>query len=372
MKIAILSPFFPYRGGIAQFSLSLYKTLLKEHEVKVFSFSRLYPCLFFPGVTQYVEENKIISIQSERLLDSVNPYSYWKTAKGIENFNPRILIVAYWTSFFNLPYGYIAWYLKNKVKIIFLLHNAFDHEYIFFSKFITRWVFNQCNNFIVMSEVVKKDLLTMNRHASYCLSPHPVYDHFGQKIEQSIARKILNFSQKKRILLFFGLIRDYKGLDLLIDAFSLLSKSYQLVIAGEPYGSFKKYQKKIDTCCIKNRIKVLNKYINNKEVQLLFSATDILVLPYKSASQSGVISIAYNFEVPIVATNVGGLIETIEKFNTGVICKAEVVSLACGIEKIFTIGIKNFLINIQNAKKNLSWEEFVKKIITFTSKSLNC
>lgn len=372
MKIAILSPFYPYRGGISQFSSFLSQELKKEHKVKLFSFYCLYPKLFFPGQTQYVRsEDKTISIYSEKLLNSINPFSYWRTAKSIEKFQPNILIFAYWISFLAISYGYIANYLKNKTKIIFLLHNIISHNPIFFDKFINRWLFKQCNNFIVMSDIVKKELLTLRPHASYCLSPHPIYNHFGGKIEQNIAQKILNLHSNKKTLLFFGLIRNYKGLDLLIDALSLLDASYQLIIAGEPYNSFEKYQQQIKISPARERIQVLNKYIDDKEVSVLFSAADILVLPYKSATQSGVIPIAYHFEIPVVATDVGGLKETIEKFNTGVICKAQANSLAWGINKIFTVGITKFINPIRKAKKDLSWEIFAKKIIKFAANDLS-
>jgi len=367
MKIAILSPFYPYRGGIAQFSALLYKTLEKEHIVKAFSFSRLYPNLLFPGRTQYVRtEDKTIFIPSERLLDSINPFSYRKVSKSIEKFQPNILVIAYWTPFFALSYRYIAKYLKNRTKIIFLLHNAISHESKFFDKSLTSWVFNQSDGFIVMSEVVKNDLLTLKPQALYCLFPHPIYTHFGEKIKQNTAQKALNLLPNKKTLLFFGLIRSYKGLDLLIDALSLLDESYQLIIAGESYTSFEKYQQQINTSYARNRIYLLNRYIDDKEVSLLFSATDILVLPYKSATQSGVISIAYHFETPIVATNVGSLKETIEKSNTGIICQPQATDLACGIEKIFAVGTEKFTVPIKKAKKSLSWNMFAENLIKFS------
>lgn len=369
MKIAILSPFHPYRGGIAQFSTLLYKALEKEHRVKAFSFSRLYPKLFFPGQTQYVRmEDKTIFVSSERLLDSINPFSYWKIAQSIEKFQPDILVIAYWISFLALPYRYITKYLKNKTKIIFLLHNAISHEPKFFDKSLTSWALNQCDGFIVMSEVVKNDLLILKPNALYCLSPHPVYNHFGEKIKQDIARKTLNLLPNKKTLLFFGLIRNYKGLDLLIDALALLDESYQLIIAGESYNSFEKYQRQISASYARNRIQILNRYIDDKEVSLLFSATDILVLPYKSATQSGIVSIAYHFEIPIVATNVGSLKETIEKSNTGIICQPQATDLARGIEKIFSVGTKNFILHIKKEKKSLSWEIFAENLVKFATK----
>jgi glycosyltransferase involved in cell wall biosynthesis len=364
MKIAILSPFYPYRGGIAQFSAMLYRVLEKEHEVKVFSFSRLYPEFLFPGKTQYVtDQNPTDFLPSLRILDSINPLSYRKTVKAIEKFHPDILIIAYWTSFLGPAYGHIAQRLKTKTKIISLLHNAVPHEPRFFDKTFAQLLFNRSYAFMVMSETVKNDLLALKPDAHYGLMPHPLYDHFGKKINRKEALQSLDLNVEKKTLLFFGLIRDYKGLDLLIEALSLLDESYQLVIAGESYGSFDKYQKQIDSSPAKNRIKVLNQYIENKTVPLLFSAADLLVLPYKSATQSGVIPVAYHFDTPIVATEVGDLKATIGDTGTGIACTASARSLADGIQMIFTIGKERFIDRIQEEKKRLSWDNFAKTLL---------
>jgi glycosyltransferase involved in cell wall biosynthesis len=364
MKIAILSPFYPYRGGIAQFSARLYQTLEIEHDVKAFTFSRLYPDFLFPGKTQYLkDEDETSAIPADRVLDSINPFSYRKAVKAIREFQPDLLVIVYWMSFFAPAYAYIARQLKRKIKIISLIHNAIPHEPHFFDKPFARLFFNQCAGFMVMSEIVKRDLLALKPGAAICLHPHPLYNHFGEKTEQFQARKTLNLDLNRKTLLFFGLIRDYKGLDLLFDALSLLNESYQLLVAGESYGSFEKYQKQIDASPAQNRIKVLNKYIDDKEVSVLFSAADVLVLPYKSATQSGVVPIAYHFEIPVVATDVGGLKETIEKAQTGIICLPNAEHLAAAIEKIFTQGRGYFITHIRKEKKKLSWETFAKALI---------
>jgi glycosyltransferase involved in cell wall biosynthesis len=364
MKIAILSPFYPYRGGIAQFSAMLYKTLEKEQEVKAFSFSRLYPDFLFPGKTQYVEkEDNAISIPTERILDSTHLFSYQKTVRAIEQFQPDVLIIAYWMSFFAPAYAYIAGKLRKKTKIISLLHNAIPHEPRFFDKFLAKCLFNRSHGFMLMSEVVKNDLLSLKPGAKYCLKPHPMYNHFGEKMASIEARKKMGLDIHKKTLLFFGLIRDYKGLDLLIAAMSLLDDSYQLLIAGESYGSFDKYQIQIDHSPAKNRIKTLNHYMDDKEVPVLFSAADVLVLPYKSATQSGVVPIAYHFEVPVLATDVGGLRDTIE--GAGVVCQPEAASLAGGVKELFSIGKGKFIANIRKGKKALTWESFAQTLVEF-------
>jgi glycosyltransferase involved in cell wall biosynthesis len=367
MRLAILSPFYPFRGGIAQFSTSLSQALAAEkHIVKAFSFTRLYPGFLFPGKTQFVEDGKAaVSIPSERILDSINPFSYEKTAKAIERYRPDVLVIAYWMSFFAPAYGHIAHRLRGKTRIIALVHNAIPHEPKFYDKPLSKLFFNQVDGFMVLSESVKKDLLSLYPRAKYGLQAHPLYNHFGEKQNRKKACEILNLHPEKKTLLFFGLIRDYKGLDLLLQAISSLDDSYQLVVAGESYGDFEKYRKIIDASPAKDRIQVRNEYIADDEVPLFFSAADALVLPYKSATQSGVIPVAYHFEVPVIATGVGSLKDTIEAAGTGIICCPQAENIAEGIQKLFAEGTERFIANIRIEKQKLSWEVFAKGLVDF-------
>ena len=364
MSIAILSPFYPYRGGIAQFSARLYDALKVNHEVKAFSFSRLYPSVLFPGKTQFVEhKHEATSLPAERVLDSVQPFSYHETVRAIEKFQPDVLVIAYWMSFFAPAYAYVAKRLKKKIKVIGLLHNALPHEPHFFDQPLARLFFNQCDAFVVMSDVVKRDLLALKPDATVCQTPHPLYDHFGDRISTESSRQQLGVCHDKKTLLFFGLIRDYKGLDLLIDAMNVLDDSTKLIIAGESYGSFDKYQKQIDQSRANERIKVINCYIDDLDIPIIFSAADLLVLPYKSATQSGVLPIAYHFEVPVVATDVGGLTAAIATTGTGIVCRPTAQSLADGIQEFFHSDRCHFIEAIRQEKKALSWEHFAELLI---------
>jgi glycosyltransferase involved in cell wall biosynthesis len=372
MRVAILSPFYPFRGGIAQFSLSLYQALAEEHTVKAFSFTRLYPGWLFPGKTQFVEDGKAaVSAPSERILDSINPFSYEKTAKAIEKYQPDVLVIAYWMSFFAPAYGHIAHRLRGKTRIIALVHNAIPHEPKCYDKPLSKLFFSQVDGCMVLSESVKKDLLSLYPRVKCCLQAHPLYNHFGVKQNRTKACEALNLHPDKKTLLFFGLIRDYKGLDLLLQAMSLIDDSYQLVIAGESYGDFGKYRKIIDASPAKDRIQVRNEYIADDEVPVLFSVADALVLPYKSATQSGVIPVAYHFEVPIIATDVGSLKDTIETAGTGIIRRPQAESIAEGIKKLFAEGTGKYIANIQIEKQKLSWEVFVKGLVDITKKIEN-
>jgi glycosyltransferase involved in cell wall biosynthesis len=367
MRFAILSPFYPYRGGIAQFSMSLYQVLTKEHTVKVFSFSRLYPGFLFPGKTQFVEKRlQAIPAPSERILDSINPFSYEKTAKAIEEYQPDVLVIAYWMPFLAPAYGHIAHKLRGKTHIIALVHNAISHETKFYDKPLSKLFFDQVDGFMVLSEFVKKDLQTLYPNAKYCLQAHPLYNHFGEKQDKKTACKTLNLNPDKKTLLFFGMIRDYKGLDWLLQAMSFLDNSYQLVVAGESYDDFEKYQQIIDVSLAKDRIRVFNQYIDDEDVPILFSAADAIVLPYKSATQSGVIPVAYHFEVPIVATDVGSLKDTVETAGTGIICLPQIESIAEGIQKLFSEGTEKFIANIRIEKQKLSWKVFADALVNFS------
>ncbi|MCC8144956.1 MAG: glycosyltransferase [Bacteroidales bacterium] len=368
MRIAFLSSFYPFRGGIAQFNALLYKALEEQgHSVNAFTFTCQYPSFLFPGKTQYVtREDKAIRIESEPVLNSINPFSYETTAKKILQWKPDVVIFRYWMSFFAPAFGHVANRLRRKgIKIISIVDNALPHEPRFFDKPFARLFFNQVDGFIAMSDIVEKDLLSLKPDANYIFKPHPLYNHFGEKLPVIESREKLSIDPVKKTLLFFGLIRDYKGLDILLDAMDLLDDSYQLIIAGEPYGSFEKYQKQIDNSPAKERIKTLSRYIDDSEVPLLFSAADLLVLPYKSATQSGVIPVAYHFEIPTVATDVGGLRQTLEVPETGVIRTPDANAIVSGIEEVFQKGTDKYIANIRQEKKTLSWENFAKALTDF-------
>jgi len=373
MKIAMLSTFYPFRGGIAQFNASLYEELQKEHEVKAFTFKRQYPDILFPGETQYVTEtDKAIMVPSIEVLDTINPFSYYKTARLINEFEPDLLVMKYWMSFFGPSLGTVAKKMRPKTKVITILDNVLPHERKIIDKPFTNYFLKHNDGFIAMSESVKKDLLSVSKTPpKVMLAEHPDYDHFGAIISKTQAQKILGLDPSKKTLLFFGFIREYKGLDLLIKAFDLLDDSYQLVIAGECYGSFDGYQKLIDQSTRKNDIIVYTKYINDTEVYAYFCGADVCILPYKSATQSGITSISHHFNRPIIATNVGGLQETIHHEQNGLIVdEISENAIANTIRYYFDNHLQTaFESNLEKSKEDKSWANFAKKLVEF-SKSL--
>ncbi|MDR1341707.1 MAG: glycosyltransferase [Prevotellaceae bacterium] len=369
MKIAYLSTFYPYRGGIAQFNASLLHAFGQQAEAKAYTFTRQYPALLFPGKTQYVTPNdNATPIDAMRVLDTINPLSYRVAAQKIAAFAPDVLVMKYWMSFLAPSLGYVAGCLKKQAKVITVLDNAIPHEQRFFDKAFTQYFFNRNSGFVVMSNAVQRDLLSLKPNAKFIYKPHPLYDHFGQAIPKVEARKKLGLHPDKKTLLFFGLIRDYKGLDLLIEAFGALPPGYQLLIAGEPYGSFEKYRAQIAALPNAQDVHTEARYISDAEVPLFFSAADACVLPYRSATQSGITSIAYHFNLPMIATDVGGLKEIIADNETGIIvAQPNAGEIREGVKRFFGQGnAERYAANIGALKHNLSWTSFAQAIVDFS------
>lgn len=369
MRIAILSCFYPFRGGIAQFNANLYLELGKSSIVKAFNFSRQYPDILFPGKTQYVTpEYEAVPVESEAVLDTANPLTWISTARKIREWKPDILIMRYWMSWFAPSLGYVARHVGENCKVVAILDNVVPHEPRFFDTPFTKYFLKGCDGFVTMCDAVSSDLLRLSPHARHIVRNHPLYSHFGEKLPRLAAEEKLGLEHGRKNILFFGLIRHYKGLDILLEAFSGLGEDYQLIIAGEPYGSFEPYQKIIDRIPGRERIHLFPNYIKDSEVKDYFSAADLTVLPYRSATQSGISSVSYHFEVPMIVTAVGGLKETIGDTGTGIV--AADVSAECireEIENYFSnpaIG-ESCKSHIREEKKRLSWENFSRDLLSF-------
>ena len=375
MKIAILSCFYPYRGGISQFNACIYGELSKSHTVKAFNFKRQYPSFLFPGRTQYVtEEDNAVPVESEALLDTANPFSYHHTAKKIREWGPDLLLLRYWNSYFAPSLGYVARHMDKKCRVISILDNVIPHERHFYDKMLTRYFLRRQSGYIVLCDAVRDDLLSFMPEARYLNTPHPLYSHFGEKRDRLESETELKIPHGKKNLLFFGLIREYKGLDILIEAFSGLDKSYNLIIAGEPYGSFTRYREMIDRSGCQERIFTFLNYIKDSEVKNYFSVADVTVLPYRSATQSGISSISYHFEVPMIVTDVGGMKETIGDKGTGILaddCTPE--SIRKSIRLYFSDpGIpEKCKAEIRKEKERLSWENFCRQLLAFSAQLKN-
>ena len=369
MKIAILSCFYPYRGGISQFNASIFQELGKFNDVRAFNFKRQYPALLFPGKTQYVAENDTaVPVESTALLDTANPFSYIKTAAAIREWEPDLLIIRYWMPYFGPSLGYVSRHAGKGCKVVQILDNVIPHERRCLDRLLTKYFLSGGDGFVTMCREVAEDLKTFRPEAKNIILPHPIYTHFGDKLDKADAGRRLGIDTNCKILLFFGLIRQYKGLDILLEAFKSLPGDYRLIVAGEPYGSFEPYRKIIDESGCGDRIHLFLKYIEDYEVKLYFSVADLVVLPYRSATQSGISSIACHFEVPMVVTEVGGLKETVGDKGTGLLASdASPEAVRAEITKYFeSEKIRTSCIeSIKKEKERLSWHTFCEKLLGF-------
>ena len=368
MKITILSTTYPFRGGIAHFNGLLYKELSKRNEVDVITFSRQYPSLLFPGKSQVEEGDSLEKIPSQQLLDSINPLNWIKVGLKIKKSSPDLLIFKYWMPFFAPCFGTITKIVKrnNQTKVLVICDNVIPHERKPGDRIFTKYFFNSADYFILLSEKVKDDLLKLKPDAKNKIIPHPIYSNFGSAVSKLEAKQKLNLSDEK-IILFFGFIRDYKGLDVLFQAMSELKNkiAVKLIIAGEFYTDKEKYIRLIETLKIKENIHLFTDFIPTSEVKYYFSACDAVILPYKDATQSGIVQIAMNFKKPVIASNVGGLGEVVHHNKTGFIVDKANPSLLANAILEFYDGKKEkeFVENIENEISKYSWEKFVKNMM---------
>ncbi len=369
MKISYLSTFYPFRGGIAQFNAALYREFEKKHNIKAFTFKRQYPDILFPGKSQMVsEDDKADSIPSLRILDTVNPFTYISSASAIKKYKPGLMLTKYWMPFFAPSLGWVCGSLKkNGTVCISILDNVIPHEKRPGDIAMTKYFLNRNNGFVVMSSQVKNDLLKLKPDSEYIECVHPLYSHFGEKISRDSARRELGIPPNKKALLFFGFIRSYKGLDILVETLGKMPDEYVLIIAGEIYGDFKDYEDQINRLQLQNRVYLHVRYIGDSEVPVFFSAADACILPYKSATQSGITGISYHFDLPVIATDVGGLREMIVPHNTGIMAEeAASGSLKTAIEKYFKGNTKKKLVqNVADYKKSFSWSSLAEEITDF-------
>ena len=345
--------------------------LEKEHEVKAFNFSRQYPSLLFPGSTQYVTPGDFATrVESERVLDSVNPFSWKRTARSILEWNPDAVYICWWNSFFGPSMGRVAHFLKRRgVKVVGILHNVLPHEHRALDKPLIMHFLSGCSGFVTLGNEGSESLKRLGNFPSTELF-HPVYSQFGEKLPREEAEKKLGIPSGGKNLLFFGLIRKYKGLDILIKAFGQLPEDYRLIIAGEPYGSFEEYKALIDSNPGADRIHCFTSYIADEEVKTYFSAADLSVLPYRSATQSGVRAVSYNFGVPMVVTDTGSLRADIEGTGTGLVAPEPCPeAVAQTIRRYFdTPGMAEMCHeNIVKEMDRLSWKSFCSGLLDFTA-----
>ena len=370
MKIIIVGTSHPYRGGIAAFTDRLATEFVKEGvDIEVVTFKLQYPSFLFPGKTQYSDAKAPEGFPIERKVNSINPLNWIIVGKEIRKKNPDIVIFTYWMSFFAPCFGKIARVIKKnrQTKCIGLIHNMIPHEKSLLDKLFPPYFVKAMDGFVALSKSVLDDVKSLdNQNKPKCFVPHPLYDHYGEIMERSEALQHLNLDPNYRYFLFFGLVRAYKGLDLLIDAFAeerLQKHNVKLIVAGEFYDDEKPYLEQIKKLSVNDLVIIQNQYISDNDVKYYFNIADIVVQPYKSATQSGVTQVAYHFEKPMLVTNVGGLGEIIPDGKVGYVVEPNPSAIADALVDFCENNRYNALVEgVRDEKQKYQWSNMTAAI----------
>jgi len=369
MNITFLGPAYPYRGGIAAFNNRLAQELIAEgHNVKIETFTVQYPNFLFPGKSQFSDDEAPKGLDITRSVNSINPLNWVKVGNKIKKDSPDILIVRYWMPFMAPSLGKISRIVKKnkKTKIISIVDNFIPHEKRIGDQRLSKYFTNSVDAFITMSKAVLNDISKINNTKIIRFTPHPIYDIYGNLLDKSKAIEKLKLSKENKYILFFGLIRDYKGLDLLLDAMKneeIKQLGIKLIIAGEFYSNEEKYINQIKENNIEDNVILVSKFIPDNEVNLYFSAADIIVQPYKTATQSGVTQIAYHFNKPMLVTNVGGLPEIVPHNKCGYVVNKNANEISNSLLDFYLNKRENkFAPFIEKEKEKYEWNKLTKTI----------
>ena len=372
MKIVLVGTAYPYRGGIATFNERLARQLQDEgHDVQILTFTLQYPSFLFPGKTQYSTEQPPQGLHIHRCLNSCNPLSWLRVAYRIKREKPDILICCYWMAFFAPAYATIQRIVHQNqhTRCIALVHNMIPHEPGLIDRLFSPCFVHSADAFLALSQSVVSDIQHFDKQNKPKLSsPHPVYDHYGSRMVKEEACRQLGLNPAKRYMLFFGLVRAYKGLDLLLDAFALIRKKLpdvQLLIAGEFYEQEEKYRQQIADNHLTERVIVRNEFIPDKDMPAYFGAADIIVQPYKTATQSGVTQVAFHFEKPMLVTNVGGLGEIVHHGKMGYAVPPNAPAIAEALSDYFISDNQSaFTAYLREEKRKYGWDRLTAAILS--------
>jgi glycosyltransferase involved in cell wall biosynthesis len=359
-KIIIIGPAYPYRGGNSLFVSSLYEALEKQFDVKIFNYQLLYPRLLFPGTTQFdISSTTIKKVPNKRVVNSINPLNWIMVAGLINKENPDLIVFDWWHPFFAPSHFVISKLIKKQLKnrILFITENFISHDEGGVEFYLSKIGLSNAKSFLTLSAKVVGELQPILFGRKVYQSELRIYDCYSIP---SNLKKEFGFDADDTILLFFGYIRKYKGLDILIDSFKTIAEKYpcvKLLIGGESYDDINVYIKQIEALGLSEKVKLVNKYIANEEVYKYYSISDLVILPYRSGTQSGILSVAYGFLKPVLVTNVGGLTESILPDKTGIIVEPNSPEkITEGIERFFELREKsNFA---ENIKSRLSQNAF--------------
>jgi glycosyltransferase involved in cell wall biosynthesis len=369
MKITLLGPAYPFRGGLATFNERLARQFSSEcKDVDIRTFTLQYPKFLFPGKTQYTDSPAPEGIKIIRELNSINPFSWIRTGLKIRREKADILLVRYWIPFMAPCLGTVARIVKsNKYTVIIsVVDNVIPHEKRPGDIMLTKFFMKSIDGAVVLSNSVQKDIEMFRKDIPVCSTPHPLFDTYGKKLTRKEALSALKLDQNSLYLLFFGFIRNYKGLDILIKAFSdnrLRGKNLKLIVAGEFYENENLYRKLVRESGLEKEIIFYDKFISDKEVGLFFSGADLIVQPYKSATQSGITQIAYHFDKPMLVTDVGGLKEIVQHEKCGYVVPPDPKNIADAIVDYFVNDRKiAFTENVKKEKERFSWNKMTDSV----------
>jgi len=369
MKIIIVGTTYPYRGGLAAFNERLAREYIQQgHEVEIFTFSLQYPSFLFPGKTQFSSEEAPTDLKINRTINSVNPLSWLLTGRKIKKLNADKVIFCYWMAFIAPCFGTIARLARSpKTEIIALIHNMIPHEPTILDKLFPKYFVNAMDGFVAMADSVIEDVKNFDAYSKpKIVSPHPIYDHYGTLLDKKDAAIKLGLYNQNAYILFFGFIRQYKGLDLLLEAFAderLRKFPLKLIVAGEFYENPEPYLSQIAKLKLGNFVELRTVFIPDSEVRNYFSVADIVAQPYRTATQSGVSQIAYHFEKPMLVTNVGGLAEIVPHGKVGYVVDVEPAQIADALVDFYENKRANeFIENIKTEKLKYAWSQMTEAI----------
>jgi len=370
-KVIIIGPAHPLRGGgITTFNHRLAKEFMTMgYDCSIVSFSLQYPSFLFPGKTQYSHEPAPEGIRIRSLINSVNPFNWIRTGNRIKKERPDLVVVRYWLPFMGPALGTLLRRVKKNrhTRIICIADNIVPHEKRPGDKIFTSYFLKSCDAFVTMSEKVMNDLRLFDKNKPAVTTVHPLYDNFGEQLTKQEARKHLSIRQEDKVILFFGFIRKYKGLDLLLKAMVLLKNEIpdlKLLVAGEFYEDEKIFREIIGSGEISDRLYLHTDFIPDNEVKYYLCAADAVVQPYRHATQSGVTPLAYHFEKPIIVTNVGGLPALVPDGKAGLVTEPDPSSIAAAIRRFYELGEDYFIPHLREEKAKYSWANLVNAIVS--------
>lgn len=369
MKIVVLGTAWPYRGGIALFNERLAREFQKENdEVITYTFTLQYPSFLFPGKTQYSEEPAPQDMTIVRKVSSVNPFNWIKVGRELKKMAPDLIVIGFWLPFMAPCLGTIARIARKngKTKVVSVVHNIVPHEHRIGDKMFATYFCNSIDGFVAMSDSVLNDLTLFDSVKPRVFCRHPLYDNFGKQVDREEALAELGLDTNNRYMLFFGLIRDYKGLDIMLKAYAdsrLRKMGVKLIVAGEFYNNADKYFELEKELGLEGEVIWHREFVPDSKVRYYFGAADIIVQPYKSATQSGVTQIAYHFEKPMIVTNVGGLAEIVPNGKAGYVVEPDEKEIADAIVDFFGNNRQNeFKEGLLFEKRKYAWSNMTKSV----------